>query len=353
MESFTEVYDKSRNLLTSKCFEKGWPDAQSKLQPLFAPDGPARAQFDVLRWFRVSLEAKFVWGPAGERHPRTDAQMVADAIIDICKDSIKGTSHKLADVVALVKMLKHFYHVRAIGTQSIWIVDNPKRYDKWAYDLFAGKSEGQLRDLLMSDDEFFGEANRKLIADSFEWAKKWSSDVEHRLTYADLPTREIVKRWFLSKDASDAEVQGMAHRLLSGFFDMNRLFDSNTIIFCDEPAERKDAELNHWAAEVDVKERLFSVTLSQGFINELTEPPPTRGIFHHPYPKLYWAALLLIHEFSHRALNTDDTAAGTTQPGDPFFGRTFSPLEAQANAQSWANFATELVGFRPPPLKPL
>lgn len=55
MNVFTEVYDKSRDLLKVQCFDNRWSNIEPKIKALLAADGFSDAEAPVLDLIRSSL----------------------------------------------------------------------------------------------------------------------------------------------------------------------------------------------------------------------------------------------------------------------------------------------------------
>ena len=134
MNVFTEVYEKSIDLLKTKSFDDSWKTIESDLKTLLQVDGPDASKAEVL----VSLRTQLNKAAKGKG---VAAVAMADEIVKASKDGAAGYQER----AALIKTMAHFYMVQRKGNQSIWVVDQPKAFTKWGYDLMGGKSTPELK----------------------------------------------------------------------------------------------------------------------------------------------------------------------------------------------------------------
>lgn len=332
---FTQVYDKSRELIGARCLEKRWPETQLRLQAFFNADGPNPDQASVLDLVRTELNMGDAFWTGDKKGKLQSSPGASAAAIFAIAQASANPSAKLEEIVSLLKMLKHLYFVSVSGSQSIWVADGPKVYDMWVYDMFGGKSEQKIKELLLQEDEFFGEDNRKFASDSFRQGKKITADILIKLDKPDANTLSTAKKWFLADAANDRDVAALIDLLRDGFKKIAALFNSTTVIFCDDAPERKDLDdataAIKWVGRPGNYERLLAVYISSVFKKS------AKG-------KTFWkVALAIMHEFSHRALGLRDIKSnGKIKPGFDLFEE-----EAQGNARNWEMFAGDLLGIIP------
>src|SRR4051794_1879144 len=147
MDVFSEVYNKSVDLLKTQCFDDRWSNIEPKLKALLAAGGPNDAEAPVLDLIRKNLNVV-------ARRP-TGSDAVAQEILDLSRYKSPG----FEDRAALLKTMRHFYFVNRAGNQSVWVYDGPKAYHKWPYDLFKGMTASQIKGGLQHDHETFGDGN--------------------------------------------------------------------------------------------------------------------------------------------------------------------------------------------------
>jgi hypothetical protein len=324
MNVFTEVYEKSIELLKAKSLADDWKDVEAGLKALLEAGGPAVGKAEALDKLR-SLLAKKAKGK------KSAGAAKADAIVEASRSDANGYQ----DRAAMLKMLQHFYMIAKKGGQSIWVVDSPKSFPKWTYDLFSGKTAAELKTELAKGEEVFGPGHRKMMSESLQLARKWSADVEAKLGDPDKTTLAKARRWFHEDGASDADAKTTCKTLLDGFKKIHATANSSKVIFSDRPHLRASGDWDNTYASVNDRDAMpviyiFQVFLKTGKRNKLGQ-----------IPKLWLCALTVIHELSHKLVGTKDKRydyAGL-KPGP-----NLSPADALANADSWAYFSADVVG---------
>ncbi len=327
MNLFTEVYDKSTQLLKTKCFEDRWSNVEAKIKALLAAGGFSEADAPVLDLIRSSL-ADAAKGKANV------AEAVANEIISLSRPKTAGYQ----DRAALLKTLKHIYFVMKSGNQSVWVVDHPKDYDKWSYDKFGGSANDKVKQLLQQEAETYGAGNRQMFSSALQLARKISMDVSVKLGNKDARTLEKVKKWFLDDSPKDADVTKTVATLVEGFKKISALCNTSTVIFSDRPHKRVDPDYATTKAAVNEDDKMpviyvFQMFLDYGAMNRLG----VRG-------KLWQCAKTVIHEMSHKLMGNDDIAYGTSgiKPGT-----SIKVADAIKNADSWGIFALDVAGCLP------
>jgi hypothetical protein len=265
---------------------------------------------------------------------------MADEILKLCRTADAG----FQDRAALLKAMKHFYFVEAKGSQSIWVVDNPKDYAKWTYDLFAGKTKEELKPLLKKDDEAFGADYRQLMSDALQLARKWSQDIVVKLAPREgdpsAATLACVKRWFHPETAKPEEVKATVTTLVDGFKKICAATNSTSVIFSDRPHKRADASWNGQTyASVNKKDSMNVIYIFKLFLDAGAKDGKGQ------IGKLWLCALTVIHELSHKLAGAKDIRYDTKglKPGSG----TLTSGEPIKNADTWGYFAADLVGALP------
>lgn len=324
MNVFTEVYEKSVDLLKAPALKDDWKKLELGLKTLLQADGPDATKADVLATLRAELGAVAKGRGAA-------ATLAADAILSASKDGAAGFQER----AALIKTMAHFYLVQRKGNQSIWVVDHPKEFSKWSYDFMAGKSGPEVKSALQRTDEVFGVQNRKMMSDSLQLARKWSSDVLAKLGAADARTLATVRRWFHEEGASEADVKATIALLLNGFKKITGVCNSTRVIFSDRPHLRTSGKYDSTYASVNAGDAMPVIYIFQVFLQT-----GRRNVFGQ-IPKLWLCALTVIHELSHKVVDTEDIRYDDDGL-KPSAG--FPAGETIKNADSWAYFATDLAG---------
>lgn len=327
LEIFTEVYGKSIALLKSQSLETSWKPVEDSLKITLKPHGPDVTGSGGTQVVRDKL-AELARGKG------VDGAAKADAIVAASKPDTPGFQER----AALLKTMQHFYLVEKKGNQSIWVMDPPKHYTSWVYDQFAGKSATSIRSELLQDEEVFGACLRQTFSDALQLARKWSADVEIKLALADADTLGFVRRWFNLDDDDESAVRASAATLLSGFKKITNACNGTKVIFSDLPPYRADLNADGTVAAIAQGEAMPVIYLFSEFIKMAR--PNSMGVLS----KLWLCALTIIHELTHKLLNTEDHLYD-------FDGlkvkASFPAKMALSNADSWAHFAADVVGSLP------
>jgi Lysine-specific metallo-endopeptidase len=328
MNVFTEVYDKSVELLKAPSLHDDWKDIEAGLKKLLQPAGPSvdgAKSLDDLR-NRLSEAAT----KAGGIRTRAKAKEIAR----IAQTDKNGYQ----DRAALIKQMKHFYLVAKKGEQNIWVVDQPKSFGKWNYDLFSGLSAEQLQPLLGKSNEVFGAGNRQMMSDALQLARKWSADTEVKLSSKSAATLTVVRRWFHAEGASDGDVQNTCATLLTGFKKITAACNSGLVIFSDRPHLRASGDWNNAYASVNAGDAMAVIYIYTVFLKA------GRRKLNGTIPKLWLCALTVVHELSHKLMATEDKRYDY-QGLKP--SASFPASDAIKNADSWAYFCGDVLGSVP------
>jgi ParB-like chromosome segregation protein Spo0J len=324
MNVFTEVYNKSVELLKVPALDDSWKTIEANLKTLLEDDGPNAGKAKVLDDLRDQLKK----AAKGKGVAKT---AMAEEIAKASKTGAAGYQER----AALIKTMQHFHMVAKKGGQSIWVVDPPKSFVTWPYDQLAGKNETDLKTELQADTEVFGSGNRKMMSDSLQLARKWSADVQIKLSSPNAKTLEKVKRWFHAEGASDDDAKATAGTLAEGFKKIHATCNSSRVIFSDRPHLRASGEWDNVYASVNAADvmpviYIFQVFIKAGKRNALGS-----------VPKLWLCALTVVHELTHKLVRTEDIRYDDDglKPGD-----SFTAEQALKNADSWAYFAADMVG---------
>ncbi|MEN9628910.1 MAG: hypothetical protein RJA10_2137, partial [Pseudomonadota bacterium] len=230
------------------------------------------------------------------------------------------------------------YLVTKKGGQNIWVVDQPKGLGKWDFDLFAGLTKEQLLPLLGKGNEVFGAGNRKMMSDALQLARKWSADTEVKLSGASAETLAVVRRWFHTDGASDADVETTRATLLDGFKKITAACNSGLVIFSDRPHLRASGDWDNTYASVNSADTMAVIYIYAVFLKT------GRRKLNGTVPKLWLCALTVVHELSHKLMSTKDKRYDY-QGLKP--SAAFPSTDAINNADSWAYFCGDVLGSIP------
>lgn len=326
MDVFTDAYDKSVELLRTPSLHTDWKSIEQGLKTLLEVGGPSVNSAPCLDELRKQLTAN--------KGKTTTAKAMADEIIRASRPTATGYQ----DRAALVKQMQHFYLVQKKGNQSVWVVDFPRRYGQWTYDLFAGKAVPDLKAQLEHTSEVFGSGNRGMMSDALQLARKWSSDVEVQLASKSRSVLAVVEKWFHAAGAKPGDIEASRATLLDGFKKITAACNSTKVMFSDRPHKRASGDMKNTYASVNSQDVMPVIYIFELFLR--TGRRNKRG----KIPKLWLCALTVVHELSHKVAKTDDIKYDDDglKPGPGF-----SADQALKNADSWAYFAGDLVGAVP------
>jgi hypothetical protein len=347
MYRFGECYGLARSMLGRKCFQKWSSVYQTRLEALFGEAGPDENHAKVLGDIQFYLGSPGAPPPvkhqpmirlrnADKTPPRmpTDRQF-ADILIDTAKASLEKPTEPFHDQCALLKMLKHFYFVSRAGSQSIWVADNPAAYTEWPFNVLGGKSERQIRDALMHNTEVIGADNRKLLSDAFAVARKWSMDAYAKTSAPDAKTIDLVKRWFGVGRTDNLE--SVVKWVSMSFGWISEACNSKHVIFADHPVYRTEHrhDLPIASTAYGKDEALRVVSIYRPFFKYKNKDR------NGSMPKLWLAALTIVHELAHKEVGVDDKRYDYKgiKPGPHL-----PPEDAIWNADSYGYFAADLAG---------
>jgi len=204
MNVFTEVYEKSIELLKTPSLHADWKDIEFGLKRLLQAGGPSVDQSKALDDLRKMLS-----------EAAKKSGLVTAEAKEIARAS-QTDKNGFQDRAALIKQLKHFYLVERKGSQSVWVADQPKSYDQWNYDLFSGKRAEEVVTTLSKGNEVFGAGNRKMLSDALQLARKWSADTEIKLGGKSEATLASIQRWFHTEDVTADDIEVTRATLLGG-----------------------------------------------------------------------------------------------------------------------------------------
>lgn len=328
MNVFTDVYKKNIEVLKAPALHQDWKTIEADLKALMNADGPDLDKAKVLEDLRDRLR-KAADEAGGIRSKAKAKEMLRAAQPD-------KTGYQ--DRAALLKQMKHFYMASRRGAQSVWVQDFPKGLGKWNYDDFQGESEAKLASKLAKGNEVFGAGNRKMMFESLQQARKWSSDTEIRLGEDKAATRTAIQRWFHTAGASADDVEATRKTLLEGFKKITAATNSGRVIFSDRPHLRVSGDYDDTYASVNALDKMPVVYIYQLFLKT------GRRTLSGRIPKMWLCALTVVHELSHKCVKTEDIRYDTDglKPSAAF------PAEsAIKNADSWAYFCADLLGHVP------
>lgn len=332
MHKFEECYKRTRSQVRNFQFFPEAAGTAVRLDMVGAmdSDGPDRKGYDQIKALRGAIDA-------GKRKSNKSE---GEIILAGCEDAksktlvgaVTGWMYDVNDRVAAVKMLRHLYLVKMRGAQDIWVFSPPKSYSEWLYDEFDGLGRTGLAQWSSEDEETYSESDKTAMADAAGLALTWSMKCVAKLASPDAATQAVVAKWFCEPGADEKTIKKAAKTLLDGFKKITTVLNSNKLVLSDEPVDRKGGGWKDFAF-VYKSEKMHVIYVQGATLSA------AKG------SKMWLAALTIVHELSHREVDTEDhryDSDGKLAPG----GGTgaLSADKAIGNADNWGYFAADLNG---------
>jgi hypothetical protein len=329
MSLFTDVYTKARTVANGQKYAE--PDWEKFLKDtcgiktLFGPKGFDTAKADAPKQVRekVAEGAKDV-----ELDKKHYVKKAGKVIFDACQNA--GSSGKWPERAAVIEFLRHLYRASKTGAQDVWVYSPARDYAKDVFDAFSG-SDDKVKKKLGYDDEIFSAKERDLMCDALSVAKKAAMDALTKLGSKEDATKDVVKRWFLDADSTDATLEEAIKKLNDGFKIIAASCGSSSLVFTDYLEWRKKRRQYFGGAIRGGEGGGFPIIYLEGAFTRLEG---NSG-------KLWLCAQTIVHELSHHDVSTRDHQYDH-QGLKP--GKSFPYAKAIENADSWGYFAIDLAG---------
>jgi Lysine-specific metallo-endopeptidase len=331
VNKFSEAFAAARDAVNNGDFTGAFQTLKPKFVLLLGSDGPVAAQSKCLENLRFTIKSKkweLVSAGKGVSADRAGAQVIVAAA---------GAAHKKPERAATLKMLRHLYHVKTTGGQVIWVYSPPVAYSKWIFDEVAGASDVALETVLMKEDEVYTEQQQSVMAAAVQEARKFCIDVMAKLGTPDAATTAVVKRYFGNASTATNLLTDTMTTLRSGYQKIANACNSGSIVISDEPGDRTSGGWKDWAFVYSVE--TMSVIYLQGAWLEKADQvsPSNQGPLHR-------CVRTVIHELSHKVVSTEDIVYGP-KGLKPEGSTALTPEYALHNADSWAYFAVDVLGY--------
>jgi hypothetical protein len=331
--TFTPVYKKAKEVLIGQKFAE--PEWQKFLAEtcgatkLLGPSGFDPAYAGGLDSIRTKIKGDskhtnsvaifFLGGGPGE------------VIYNAAQNKSSGGSW--SDRAATLKMLRHVYRARKTGGQDVWVYAPPKDHGKQVFDELAGADASQAKKKLGQDQEIFDEAERGLMCDALQLARKIAMDCSIKVAAKSAGAKIAVRRWFMDEKCTKTELDDALAKLATGMNKIAAACNSASLVFTDYLDWRKKRDSYFGGAIKGGEGGGFPVIYLEGAFTRLKG---NSG-------KLWLCAETIIHELSHHELGTDDHFYDSD--GLKPNSGTFPYSKAIDNADSWGYFAVDLAGY--------
>jgi hypothetical protein len=331
MNKFSEAYEAARTALKSGNLAGDFKALQAALERLVvASAGPDVAESAQLGKLREAIERGAKQSmKTGALEARANAKTIVAGA---------GDGKGLAERAATLKMLRHLYHEKSCGGQQIWVYAPPDVYAKWIFDEVAGASPTALEDTLAKVGmEVYSPAQRTTMVAAVQEARALALAVTVKLDAASDSTKTVVRRYFGNASSSDKELLNTMGTLAAGYRKIANACNGGNIVISDEPGDRTGGGWKDWAF-IYTSEAMSVIYLQGAWLRKADEVTPSNQ------SPLYRCVRTLIHEFSHQEVGTEDIVYGP-KGLKPEGSTALTPAYAIHNADSWAYFAVDLLGY--------
>ena len=322
---FSDAYDDVLDGITAPGYsaDKPWLDYLQRARKLCGIDGFDVGEASVLDELRKTLAKASLKG-TGE----------AASLLAFAGEKLSGTGANpalgadLAERVGALKVLRHTYLLKRSGSHKVWCVGIPPSYTQWPTQALLGALPAAVTKLSDTTDRFSVD-DRKHLSDASLTSLRWVHKA--MMVSANMKSKknfEMVARWFADATSTDKDVLDTAAVLNAGLKMIAAKLKSGRLIYTDHVLARGTPEFDGveafvWGDKLDV------VYIENEFFgNYNTLSGPTN-----------WARIV-IHELTHRELNTDDHA----YEHQGMAPRKIGQAKARTNADSWAWFCVDCGG---------
>lgn len=331
MNKFSEAYAATKKALDGGALAEGFKPLKPGLTALVsAASGP-----DVAHYPKLDLLRKAVKDGAKPHVKKgsTEARAHAKALI-----AGAGAGTQLNERAAALKLLRHLYHERSAGGQVIWVYAPPSAYAKWLFDEVAGADAVALETVLAKPEtEVYSETQRGIMASAVQTARSVALDVCVKLGAGSDVTRGVVRRYFGNAASTAAELTAVMTTLAGGYQRIANACNGGNIVISDEPGDRTGGGWKDWAF-IYTTEAMSVIYLQGAWLKKADEITPSNT------SPLYRCVRTVLHELSHKAVSTEDIVYGP-KGLMPEGSGALTPAYALHNADSWAYFAVDLMGY--------
>ncbi|MCX7068682.1 MAG: M35 family metallo-endopeptidase [Methylococcales bacterium] len=327
MNNFTDVYKKARVVIRNQTFSTEWQDflqTKCQIKDFLGRHGFNESYERTPEHIRDKIKAAVKPGVTTS----------GDVIYDAATNSKSPSKHLERERAATLKMFKHVYHAQKTGGQDVWVYSPPVSDSTWVFDEIVG-NESTIKARLAREDEIFSVSEKEWMCSALMLSKKISEDTKYKLAgnSVDATTKDMVRKWFLDEDSTDATLKKAITKLHAGFKKIAICCNSNSLVFTDYPDWRTTREKYFGAAFRGGEGGGFPVIYLEGAFTRLTG---NSG-------KEWLCVETIIHEMSHHEVSTIDHRYD--HQGLKPNKATFPYKKAIANADSWGYFALDLAGY--------
>ncbi|MEN9866855.1 MAG: hypothetical protein RL748_2445, partial [Pseudomonadota bacterium] len=228
--------------------------------------------------------------------------------------------------------------VNSTGGQAIWAYSPPAAYSKWIFDETKGATDQTLKTVLgKSSTEVYSTGQRAVMAAAIQEAGAVCQAVATKLGSPTAESIAMVRRYFGNASSTPANLADIAKVLAAGYLKIGICCNSNSIVISDEPIDRTGGGWKDWAF-IYQQESMNVIYLQGAWLAKADQVSPSNQ------SPLYRCVRTIIHELSHKRVSTEDVVYGP-KGLMPEGSTALTPEYALHNADSWAYFAVDLLGY--------
>lgn len=250
-----------------------------------------------------------------------------------------GTAPSKAQRAAMLKMVYHLYMVGAAGSQVFWVYAPQTCYTKWIFSEVKNiaTDAGLIAVLGQAGAEVYSATQRAAMLGAVLTAKSWCLGASARSSMGSASTHALVRNYFSTSAATDGQIRTIAARLARGFQLMAGALNHGTVIISDEPKDRSGGGWGDFALAY-IGETMCVIYVQGGMLGKIDDYSGGDA------KSLMRAARTVVHETSHKAIQTDDVIYGSSGGLKPEGSVDLTPAYAIWNADSWAYYCVDLNG---------
>ena len=330
MNKFSEAFEAGRAAMAGGALAGSFVDLKPGLARVFGADGPAQGEAEQLDNLRKLIETgKKALVGVETNAAKAEAKVIVDGA---------GEAHHRAERAATLKMLRHLYREKSTGGQTIWVYAPPRAYTKWIFDEVAGASAPILEALLAKPaTEVYSAEQRVVMAAAIQEARAVTLAVATKLGAASDVTRSVVRRYFGKADSTEKNIIATMNTLAAGYQKIANACNGGSIVISDEPVDRNSGGWKDWAF-IYTSEKMPVIYLQGAWLAKADQVGPSNQ------SPLYRCVRTIIHELSHKEVGTEDIVYGP-KGLMPEGSSALTAEYALHNADSWAYFAVDLLGY--------
>ena len=175
------------------------------------------------------------------------------------------------------------------------------------------------------------------MATAVQTARTVATAVQVKLGAASDVTKSVVRRYFGNASSTDKELIETMVTLASGYKKIAAACNGGNIVISDEPGDRTGGGWKDWAF-IYTAESMSVIYLQGAWLKKAGEISPSNQ------SPLYRCTRTIIHELSHKEVSTEDIVYGP-KGLKPEGSTALTPEYALHNADSWAYFAVDVLGY--------